>query len=99
MEIVGKNDLGVLLLGLGIVYFMSKKKAPVINGDYIPFDPWMMNGNGFIEEEDSDEEMVEQKEPFVSKKTGVVSPGMYTRPTHGKIAEVTRRAGIDLYLR
>jgi hypothetical protein len=83
------SGIGVLL-GVGLLYFLFSKKKPSngLNGNGL-------NGNGFggggggvrngdLPETATDDPLTEGfgavETSFVSKKSGVVSPGMYTKP-------------------
>ena len=84
---MGKNDLGVVVLGLGLVYFLSRKKngweSQNILEDFRLTDPsYQINGNG--SEDDKPNEENEEKTqvtritkhkpiPIVTKRIPIVS--------------------------
>ena len=90
MEIVGKSDLGIVALGLGLVYFLSRKNGVNGNGNGLPIGDSIGIGNGFGGNGagvrgDDDSSEIEDKEPrtFSRFPSGVVTSMTVTDPLNG----------------
>ena len=92
------GDAGIAIIAIAVLYLMSMKKSDIVNGGGGYTLP--PGGNGTLSE---DQEAplniplirrdLTRTYTFVSKKTGLISPGMYTRPAH-MYPGAAKRAGI-----